>query len=268
MSNFPRLAALLRAVGFALFMAIPGVASAAMLNGVECTTASVEVTTVNGQDTVIMEAHDCELGEPFPNAVCGDDSCNGNETSQSCPGDCPAPFCGDGSCNNGETQNSCPADCGVAGPVCGNNVCESGESTTSCPADCGQGPVDGCTVQNTISAQVRDGWFGLENVTFNPGETKRFCAVVTSSNNTRLRFEASDVSNQTCARFSLRVTQQGTGKSLSSGIAGSPSLRINAQVARGVYDYSLTAADTYFVDIKENNAPSHCRRADVAWRIN
>lgn len=264
MSNFPRLAALLRAVGFALFMAIPGVASAAMLNGVECTTASVEVTTVNGQDTVIMEAHDCELGEPFPNAVCGDGSCNGNETSQSCPGDCPAPFCGDGSCNNGETQTSCPADCGVAGPVCGNQVCESGENSSNCAADCGQPPVGGCSAANTLSAQVRDGWFGAENVVFSPGETKRYCAVVTTDQNLRLRFEVSDVSNNNCARVNLKITQVSSGKTLESGPAGGPSLSIGAQVRRGVYEWSLTARGTYYLDVTELNA--NCRSFDIAWR--
>ncbi|MFH0978583.1 MAG: hypothetical protein V1837_04745 [Candidatus Woesearchaeota archaeon] len=46
--------------------------------------------------------------------VCGDSSCNGNETCGSCSQDCGVClFCGDSSCNNGESCSSCPADCGV-----------------------------------------------------------------------------------------------------------------------------------------------------------
>jgi hypothetical protein len=55
---------------------------------------------------------------------------------------CPADICdygpvvcGDGSCNGGETCNTCSQDCGQC---CGNNICESqyGEDVNTCPADC------------------------------------------------------------------------------------------------------------------------------------
>jgi hypothetical protein len=39
---------------------------------------------------------------------CGDQSCNGTETPDSCPSDC---FCGDKVCNGTETHASCPSDC-------------------------------------------------------------------------------------------------------------------------------------------------------------
>lgn len=71
--------------------------------------------------------------------ICGDETCNGNETCSSCPGDCGAcgPVCGNGTCESGETCSSCASDCGACGPVCGNGTCESGETCSSCPDDCG-----------------------------------------------------------------------------------------------------------------------------------
>jgi len=52
---------------------------------------------------------------PAPVYVCGDGSCNGDETYGTCPADCSAPtptiVCGDGTCDASETYASCPADC-------------------------------------------------------------------------------------------------------------------------------------------------------------
>lgn len=53
----------------------------------------------------------------------------------------PDPVCGDRTCNAEETPASCPADC-VA--TCGNGACDAGETTASCPADC---PTAACTTQ-------------------------------------------------------------------------------------------------------------------------
>ena len=49
------------------------------------------------------------------NPTCGDGSCNGTESFNSCPQDCeaPAPSCGDGNCNGNESSNNCPVDCGA-----------------------------------------------------------------------------------------------------------------------------------------------------------
>lgn len=49
--------------------------------------------------------------------MCGDGQCNGDETCQSCPGDCGVcpPECGDGQCNGDETCDSCVQDCGACG---------------------------------------------------------------------------------------------------------------------------------------------------------
>ncbi|MDD4083618.1 MAG: hypothetical protein PHD05_09580 [Sphaerochaetaceae bacterium] len=45
--------------------------------------------------------------------VCGDNVCNGDETSVTCSQDCGATsYCGDTICNGDETSISCPEDCG------------------------------------------------------------------------------------------------------------------------------------------------------------
>ncbi|MEI8259833.1 MAG: hypothetical protein WCJ30_29600, partial [Deltaproteobacteria bacterium] len=50
-------------------------------------------------------------GGTLPGA-CGDSVCEGAETCDSCPHDCPCPpRCGDGVCAGGETCASCPGDC-------------------------------------------------------------------------------------------------------------------------------------------------------------
>ena len=88
--------------------------------------------------------------------VCGDLTCNGEETCSTCAGDCgacvvpPVEVCGNAVCGVGETCSTCAADCGVCAilpvEVCGNAVCGGGESCSSCAADCGAcvvPPVDG-----------------------------------------------------------------------------------------------------------------------------
>ncbi|MEK6941412.1 MAG: hypothetical protein AABW85_00970 [archaeon] len=66
--------------------------------------------------------------------VCGDDICNGSETSATCPKDCSS-VCGDGSCTRSENKNTCPRDCGSTA-VCGNGFCEEGENPGLCREDC------------------------------------------------------------------------------------------------------------------------------------
>jgi hypothetical protein len=65
--------------------------------------------------------------------------------TQSCTYTPPAPpappaVCGDGSCNGDESCSTCEQDCGVCPQppaVCGNNKCEEGEDCSNCAADCG-----------------------------------------------------------------------------------------------------------------------------------
>ncbi|MEK6969333.1 MAG: hypothetical protein AABW48_02805 [Nanoarchaeota archaeon] len=46
------------------------------------------------------------------------------------------PVCGDGSCNGVETCNTCASDCGTC-VYCSNGVCDGNETCLSCAADCG-----------------------------------------------------------------------------------------------------------------------------------
>ena len=86
----------------------------------------------------------CRGGPPPPPVpYCGDASCNGEETCETCPGDCGAcaPFCGDGSCNGTETCSTCEVDCGECAPECGDGTCDIGQETCeTCPEDCGECP--------------------------------------------------------------------------------------------------------------------------------
>ena len=83
----------------------------------------------------------CTANQCVATATCGDGTCNGSETTATCPGDCPAAsFCGDGTCDANETAASCASDCGGATstgctatttPKCGGCACE----TTVCASD-------------------------------------------------------------------------------------------------------------------------------------
>jgi hypothetical protein len=65
--------------------------------------------------------------------VCGDGTCEGGETPESCQSDCSV--CGDGLCDSFEDEFSCPADCEPT-LFCGDGLCSAGEDFTSCPEDC------------------------------------------------------------------------------------------------------------------------------------
>ncbi len=86
-----------------------------------------------------------------PGPVCGDGTCNGDETCASCSGDC-GPCCSNGACDFGETCLSCAVDCG---PCCGNGACDFGETCLTCAADCGpccgNGTCDGFSSEHCFS---------------------------------------------------------------------------------------------------------------------
>jgi hypothetical protein len=65
--------------------------------------------------------------------ACGNNVCDGNENSATCPLDCDS-VCGDKACTHIENPNTCPIDCAIG---CGNQTCESTESSATCPVDCG-----------------------------------------------------------------------------------------------------------------------------------
>ncbi|MBW2527765.1 MAG: hypothetical protein JRI23_26525 [Deltaproteobacteria bacterium] len=56
--------------------------------------------------------------DPASSATCGDDTCDGPETCQSCADDCGAcsTECGDGTCEGSESCSSCASDCGTCPP--------------------------------------------------------------------------------------------------------------------------------------------------------
>jgi PKD repeat protein len=69
--------------------------------------------------------------------VCGNGVCQGDETPETCPQDCPAggdPVCNhDDVCQDDETIGC--SDCWDEEPICGDGVVEEGETCSSCPAD-------------------------------------------------------------------------------------------------------------------------------------
>jgi lysophospholipase L1-like esterase len=105
--------------------------------------------------------------------VCGDSLCTGAETTGTCPADCGT-SCGDGTCNGSESTATCPADCGTS---CGDGVCNGNEDTTNCTADCGTLCGDGtCNgAENTTDCPEDCGTFCGDGVC-NGGETEANCA--------------------------------------------------------------------------------------------
>jgi len=73
------------------------------------------------------------------NKTCGDAMCNWGETTVTCPEDCTPPVCGDGTCDSNESASNtpgkvlCTADCG---PTCGDGECSGSENFETCPWDC------------------------------------------------------------------------------------------------------------------------------------
>ncbi|MCD4686781.1 MAG: FecR family protein [Anaerolineae bacterium] len=79
---------------------------------------------------------------------CGNGMCepDRNESYLICPVDCPiypGAVCGNGSCDADESGITCPTDCGPdeyfdpADPaLCGNGMCDTGESALNCAIDC------------------------------------------------------------------------------------------------------------------------------------
>lgn len=84
--------------------------------------------------------------------ACGDQSCDANESCETCAADCGScPGCGDGECATDEKCSTCPEDCDVC-VGCGDGECGIGETCNSCEADCGT--CDVCS-----EATSGDGWY-------------------------------------------------------------------------------------------------------------
>jgi thermitase len=97
-----------------------------------------------------LSGQNCSVGQCVdvaPNLYCGDGICNGNETSATCPLDCPVvTTCGDGICDENEGRDNCVPDCGdwskctsLTGGNC-NTYCASRglEASNSCVSSRGQ----------------------------------------------------------------------------------------------------------------------------------
>ncbi|PKP53427.1 MAG: hypothetical protein CVT90_02245 [Candidatus Altiarchaeales archaeon HGW-Altiarchaeales-3] len=92
-----------------------------------------------GDETPENCPDDCPV--PQVNITCGDKVCEGDENYENCPGDCPVPqvniTCGDGKCEGDETPENCPGDCLIEKAiVCGDGKCEGDETPENCPGDC------------------------------------------------------------------------------------------------------------------------------------
>ena len=114
--------------------------------------------TCNSDETCESCEEDC--GECPPDPECGDAACNGTETCGTCVEDCGAcPACGDTTCNGTETCSTCAQDCGAC-PSCGDETCNDGETCATCEADCGAcGPVcddDACEAGETCASCAAD----------------------------------------------------------------------------------------------------------------
>jgi len=86
---------------------------------------------------------------PLPIPVCGNNICETDENTQSCPIDCPAPApkyscnASAGQCFTDEngaynSLSACQSNCFAPPPppVCGNGICEADETTENCSSDC------------------------------------------------------------------------------------------------------------------------------------
>ena len=90
-----------------------------------------------------VESCVCET-DPFCCLVVWDTLCAAEVATLACADCATDPLCGDGTCNGNETLAVCPEDCLVH---CGNALCDTqyGETCLLCPDDCGECPNDCCS---------------------------------------------------------------------------------------------------------------------------
>ncbi|PIO00210.1 hypothetical protein COT72_02350 [archaeon CG10_big_fil_rev_8_21_14_0_10_43_11] len=95
-------------------------------------------------------------------SVCGDGTCDVDETADACPDDCRIPeeqstiMCGNGVCETGEDASVCESDCAPhdLSAVCGNNACEDGENSDNCADDCGRKEPEQVDLRSLVQASV------------------------------------------------------------------------------------------------------------------
>lgn len=95
-------------------------------------------------------------------AVCGDESCDSQEDSNSCPEDC---YCGNGTCDSGEDSCNCLEDCGGScdtGACCyTDDTCSDDTAEVDCVTSGGRYLGDGVTCDGDPDA---DKVFGCDDV--------------------------------------------------------------------------------------------------------
>ncbi|MEE2645015.1 MAG: lamin tail domain-containing protein [Myxococcota bacterium] len=112
------------------------------------------------QESSVSCPEDC----PPIETRCGDGLCDEGEEVGTCPEDCaPVASCGDGRCDATEDMESCPQDCEALEALCGDGRCEAGmEDAARCPLDCPRPPL-GLIVLNELSAGGAPDWVELYN---------------------------------------------------------------------------------------------------------
>ena len=94
---------------------------------VVCTTQMYDGSTIS-EETDVTATAECDSHVIW--SLC-------YENYETCPQDCIKPIvCGDGTCEGGETCETCEVDCGACPPVCGDEICEGDETYNNCPEDC------------------------------------------------------------------------------------------------------------------------------------
>jgi hypothetical protein len=99
-----------------------------------CTTVLENCGNCPGDCPCTMPGTTCIGGQCH--TYCGNGTCEPVvEDNCNCPGDCP-PVCGNGTCDCEETCASCPSECGAC-QICGDGSCDFPEDGCSCSVDCG-----------------------------------------------------------------------------------------------------------------------------------
>ncbi|HVJ16480.1 MAG TPA: discoidin domain-containing protein, partial [Polyangiaceae bacterium] len=130
--------------------------------------------TVYGYSVWEMDVYgdnNASCGTTPPPAVCGDATCQSNETCSTCAADCGtcAPVCGNATCESGESCSSCAGDCGACAAACGDGACNGTETCSNCATDCGA-CATGRNIGQNLQAETYDLMSGVQYEACSEGE--------------------------------------------------------------------------------------------------